>query len=82
MLRLKLVLNLLLWGSTSVSNTYEFVKILEAYEFAPQDMLMSFDIQSLFTRVPMEDCLLIVEQRLEELRQLPKSSDQNYIHEE
>ncbi|MCP3682022.1 MAG: hypothetical protein GY861_04960 [bacterium] len=62
MLKLKSVLNLLLWGSTSLRNSYELVKLLQGTKFEQSDMLLSFDVKSLFTRVPVEDALKIIEQ--------------------
>ncbi len=70
MLKLKAILNLLLWGNTSLKNSYELVNILRNFEFGPKDKLMSFDVSSLFTRVPVFDTLQIVERRLDEIREL------------
>ncbi len=69
-LLLKEILNLLLWGSTSVANAYEVAEILGAFEFRPTDILLSYDVASLFTRVPVTETLALVQYRLEELRQL------------
>ncbi len=71
MIKLKSILNLLLWGLTSLSNSYEFVSLLENYPFEQEDQLLSFDVKSLFTQVPVPDVLKIVEKRLVELRELP-----------
>ncbi len=49
MLTLKPVLNLLLWGSTTLCNSYELVQLLSDVEFGPNDRLMSFDVKSLYT---------------------------------
>ncbi len=70
MVRIKEVLNLLIWGSTSLSNSYEFAELLQQFVFEPTDILASFDVSSLFTQVPVEETLLIVERRLEDMRKL------------
>ncbi len=64
------ILYLLLWGTTALSNAYELVKFLENYNFQAQDRLISFDVASLFTRVPVDESLKIVEERLEEMSRL------------
>ncbi len=70
-LKLKEVLNLLLWGNTAVANLYELLQLLQVYDFGPSDTLLSYDVSSLFTRVPVRETLDIVHRRLEDLRQLP-----------
>ncbi len=59
-----------------MANSYEFVKLLEGYQFGEHDRLLSFDIESLFTNVPVDDSLLIIESRLNEMAEL----DVNPIH--
>ncbi len=73
MLKLKSILNLLLWGSMSLANSYELVQLLRDYNFGSQDILLSFDAASLFTPFPVKDPLSIVEQRLKDLRELPEN---------
>ncbi len=70
MIKLKSILNCLLWGNTALSNSYELARILEHFSFEEGDILVSFDVSSLFTRVPVEEVLLIVEKCLTELRAL------------
>ncbi len=67
---MKKVLNLLLWGTTSIANSYELVNLLENYQFSEDDILVSFDVTSLFTKVPVPETLKIVEARLTEMREL------------
>ncbi len=74
LIKLKQILNLLIWGSTTLSNSYELVQILEDYEnFGESDRLISFDVRSLYTRVPVDECLNVVEDRLIELAAVPDS---------
>ncbi len=64
-------MNLLLWGTTTVSNSYELVQLLQEYNFGSNEVLLLYDVTSLFTRVPILETLQIVENRLQELRNLP-----------
>ncbi len=70
MLKQKNILNLLIWGNTTLTNTYEFVKLIENFQFGQEDKLLSFDVESLFTRVPIKEALEVVGRRLEQMRQL------------
>ncbi len=67
MIRMKEILNFLLWGGTSIANSYDFVKVLENFQFSKNDQLLSYDVSSLFTRVPVNQTLQIVESRLAEM---------------
>ncbi len=71
LLKMKSILNTLLWGTTTLSNSYEFVDLVQEFQFGASDILLSFDVESLFTRVPLAETLEIVEHRLEEMRKLP-----------
>ncbi len=71
LLKMKQILGLVLWGTTSVSNSYEFVRLLEQTDLQPSDRLLSFDVVSLYTRVPVTESLQIIESRLQELSELP-----------
>ncbi len=71
-LKMKTILNMCLWGTTAVSNSYELIQILQQYQFGPDDILLSYDVTSLFTRVPVCQTLDLVHRRLEELRELPE----------
>ncbi len=73
MVRLKEILNLLLWGSTVVANSYEFVQLLESFQFGEHDRMLSYDVKSLFTKVPVEQSLEIIQDRLEQMFQLPSN---------
>ncbi len=67
MLKLKQILNMLLWGTTSLRNSYELVNLLCNFQFGDHDKLYSFDVTALFTRVPVPEVLKIVEKRLIEI---------------
>ncbi len=64
----KNILNLLPTNQTSISHSYELSSILDGFEFGPNDQLVSFDIQSLYTRVPVPETLVIVRAHLEKLQ--------------
>lgn len=44
-----------------ISNSSEFVKILRNITVAPSDLLVSFDVVSLFTRVPVNDAMNLLQ---------------------
>ncbi len=68
MVLMKSILNLLPTHETSVIHSYELAEILDNFDFGPHDMLVSFDVQSLFTRVPVAETLVIVRERLLKLQ--------------
>jgi len=45
-----------------VKNSVQFIQILQTIQIEPHDLLVSFDIVSLFTNVPIGDSLLLLEQ--------------------
>jgi len=45
-----------------VKNLAQFIQILQTIQIEPHDLLVSFDIVSLFTNVPIGDSLLLPEQ--------------------
>ena len=47
-------------------NTTEFVRMLKDVTIRPADQLVSFDVTSLFTQVPLDDALMMVSQKLTE----------------
>ncbi len=49
-------------------HSYELASILDNFKFNPSDYLVSVDVQSLFTKVPIAETLVIVERRLNELQ--------------
>ena len=47
-----------------VNNSSHFVNIISQIHLEDNDLLVSFDIKSLFTRVPINDALIIIKDRL------------------
>ncbi len=68
MIHMKSILNPLPNHETSVVHSYELAHILDNFKFGPQDKLVSFDVQSLFTRVPIAETMVIVRAHLEKLQ--------------
>ncbi len=69
LVHLKTILNLLPTLKTSVKHSYELASILDDFQFRPSDILVSFDVQSLFTKVLVNETLAIVEKRLNALQE-------------
>ncbi len=67
MLHLKSILNLLPNFQTSVRHSYDLAEILDPFKFKSMDHLYSYDVQSLFTRVPVNETLVIMRNRLDTL---------------
>ncbi|MCP4651005.1 MAG: hypothetical protein GY853_13135 [PVC group bacterium] len=67
MLHMKDIINLLPTNTTSIKHSYELTEILDGFEFTDSSMLVSLDVQSLFTRVPVKETLQIVEAHLTQL---------------
>ncbi len=66
LIHLKSVLNLVF--RSVILNSYDFVSWVDQLELEDNDRLVSFDVESLYTNVPVEETLLIVETRLQALR--------------
>ena len=47
-----------------VKNSYEFVQTIKQLKIQPNDILVSLDIVSLFTNIPVEETLDIIKQKL------------------
>ncbi len=60
LLHLKTILNILFLGTHSVENSYKFVDSLSNLELTEHHRLASLDVESPFTRVPVQDTLGIV----------------------
>ncbi len=45
---------------------------MQDFKFGSEDVLLSFDVVSLFTRVPLKEVLKVVEDRLSEMHLLPE----------
>ncbi|GJQ67890.1 hypothetical protein Trydic_g16650 [Trypoxylus dichotomus] len=60
----------------SFSNTStHFIEILQQHEITKEDLLVPFDVESLFTNVPVEETLEIIKQQL-----IPKGLQPNLIN--
>ena len=53
-------------GSSFVKNSIHFKSIIKSVEVTDSDSLVSFDVESLFTSVPIEDACIILKSRLDE----------------
>ena len=47
-----------------IKNSKHFVEELKTWKLDKDDLLVSFDVKSLFTSVPIEDAMFILEERL------------------
>ena len=45
-----------------VKNSFQFIKILKSLKTNPGDLMINFDVVSLFTKVPVEDSLTLLSQ--------------------
>ena len=48
-----------------IRNTKELVEQIRSWRIEPDEILVSFDVKSLFTSVPVEEAMKSVEKRLE-----------------
>jgi hypothetical protein len=53
-----------LTGKTAhhVKNSFNFIEILKSLQIKPDDLMVSFDVVSLFTKVPVEESLILLKQ--------------------
>lgn len=59
-------------NSYTVQNTMEFVHKVRGLRIDPEDQLVSFDVTSLFTQVPLDLAIQVLEQKLNEDQSLPE----------
>jgi hypothetical protein len=52
-------------SETSIKNSDHFIQLLKPIELQDQDILVSFDVVSLFTNVPIEESLQIIKTELD-----------------
>ena len=45
-----------------VKNSFHYIRIMESLKIKPGDLMVSFDVVSLFTKVPVEDSLTLLSQ--------------------
>ncbi len=64
LLHLKAILNCLFDSEFAVLNSYDFVERLDALTITPKDRLASLDVESLYTKVPVDQTLQVVRRRL------------------
>jgi hypothetical protein len=49
-----------------VKNSFQFVQILESLRVQPEDIMVKFDVVSLFTKVPIVDSLELLSHHFED----------------
>ncbi len=76
-LHMKKILNCALTGARTVQNSYQLIELLDFFEFQESDFLLSFDVESLYTRVPVVETLVIVREKLENWKELDELSQEN-----
>ena len=53
------------WTDTYIKNSSHFISNIESTHFNENDIMVIFDVKSLFTKAPIEDFLHIIKERLE-----------------
>ncbi len=77
MLHLKETLNFLVEGNRTVTNSYQFVDLIDFFDWEQTDRLLSFDVESLYTKVPVAEALEIVCRKLEQWVEDDEHDDRN-----
>ena len=49
-----------------VKNSFQFIQTLKSFKIKPDELMVSFDVVSLFTNVPIEDSLKLLKQHFDE----------------
>ena len=62
-----------LMGNTDsfVMNTGHFVEMMREEKLGPEEMLVSFDVSSLFTNIPIQEAVQVIKKKLKEDQSLP-----------
>lgn len=63
--------------STCLKNTFEFIQKIKDLEVKKSDLLISFDVKSLFPSIPTEEVLMILKKRLEKDEKLKNRTNLN-----
>ena len=62
-------------NSYTVKNSYEFVHELEQYSIADDEIMVSFDVKSLFTTIPVDLALTITKERFQQDQNLAERTN-------
>ena len=57
-------------SSHHVKNNMDFIQSIEGIQLKPEECMMSFDVEALFTSVPIEPAISIIKKLLEEDKNL------------
>ena len=63
-----------------VQNNKEFLQHLEGIQLGPDEIIMSYDVKALFTSVPIQPALNIIEKLLEEDPELQQRTSMTVKH--
>ena len=63
-----------------VKNNMDFIQSLEDIQLKPEEYMMSFDVEALFTSVPIEPVISIIKKHLEEDKDLHKRTAKTVKH--
>lgn len=66
-------------SSYNIKNSHEFKNFIDTITLRENDELLSFDVVSLFTNVPIEIAIIQVEERYEEFKHLTNIAKQDFL---
>ena len=67
-------------SSHHVKNNMDFIQSLEGIQLKPEECMMSFDVEALFTSVPIEPAMSIIKKLLEEDKDLHQRTTMTVKH--